>query len=74
MVREIETVEYKKIEPKIKLIKGQRDTYGWELTLPKNDGMTDDSWVKELFHINALLREEVDNLTKLNKEANNGRS
>ena len=66
----IETVEYQKTEAKIKLIKGQRDSYGFELTLPRAEGTTNEAWIAELMHLAETINEQIDTLTKL-KEAKN---
>ena len=58
-------------ESKIKLIKGQRDNYGWEITLPKRDDQSYAEWIKELENINKELVNSFI-ITKSQQEVNNG--
>jgi hypothetical protein len=60
-----ETIQYQLTQPKIKLTKGQRDNYGWEISLPKHESQNNEDWIKELMHLDELMREEIKNLTKL---------
>lgn len=58
---------FEKTQAKIKLIKGQRDTYGWEITLPKEDLISDEDWIKQIKKINILLKESILEVQTINK-------